>query len=101
MLAKVTKNIKSQSYEFGYLPAMYNTTLFIKFTSYIGGSLSKFFGAMNSTDLSLIGEGISKIMSSIYVNDPKGEIILEIMNQTTLLIRPHLMNFIRVILTRW
>jgi hypothetical protein len=83
MLAKVIKTIKGQSYEFGYLPAMHNTNLFIKFTSIIGGSLSKFFGAANSTDLSLIGEGISKIMSSIHINDPEGHIILEIMNQTT------------------
>ncbi len=83
MADKVIKTINGQSYEFGYLPAMYNTNLFIKFTSIIGGSLSKFFGAMNSSDLSLIGEGISKIMSSIHVNDPDGNIILEIMNQTT------------------
>jgi hypothetical protein len=83
MLEKVSKTINGQQYEFGHLPAMYNTNLFIKFTSIIGGSLSKFFGAMNSTDLSLIGEGVSKIMTSIHVNDPEGKIILDIMTQTT------------------
>jgi hypothetical protein len=82
-LDKVTKTIKGSNYEIGYLPAMYNTNLFIKFSSIIGGSLPKFFGSLNSNDFSLIGEGISKIMTSVYVNDPQGAIILDILSQTT------------------
>jgi hypothetical protein len=83
MQDNVTKTISGHVYEFRHLPAMYNTNLFIKFTSIIGGSLSKFFGAMDGGDLSLIGDGVSKIMSSIHINDPQGLIILEIMSSTT------------------
>jgi len=83
MQDNVTKTIGGHVYEFRHLPAMYNTNLFIKFTSIIGGSLSKFFGAMDGGDLSLIGDGVSKIMSSIHINDPQGLIILEIMSSTT------------------
>lgn len=83
MLNKSKKIINEQTYEFGNLPAMYNTNLFIKFTSIVGGSLSNFLASINNNDLSLIGDGINKVMSSIYINDPSGSIILEIMSQTT------------------
>lgn len=79
----IKKTIKGQSYEIGHLPALANTALFIKFTSYVGSSLSDFFTMFgNNSDMASIGEGINKLMKSIYVNDPNGEIILEIMSQT-------------------
>jgi hypothetical protein len=91
----IKKTINGHKYEIGYLPAMKNTNLFIKFSSYIGGSLPDFLAVINDAignkttntleskvDLSAIGEGINKIMKSLYINDPEGHIILEIMCQT-------------------
>jgi hypothetical protein len=84
MSNSIKNKINGHDYEIGYLPAMYNTNLFIKFTSIIGGSLSKFFSIFNNTDdWGAIGEGINKIMTSLYVNDANGDIILEILSQTT------------------
>lgn len=88
-------NINGHAYEVRHFPAMYNFNLFIKFTSYIGSSFSKFLGLLNGVDLNKlksgelngdfasIGEGIYKMLSSIYVNDPEGKIILEILSHTT------------------
>lgn len=88
-------DIMGHNYEVRYFPAIYNTNLFIKFTSYIGSSFSKFLGVLNGInlqklkegnfegDFGALGEGINKIFSSIYVNDPEGKIILEVMSHTT------------------
>lgn len=84
----IKKTINGHKYEIGYLPAMANANLFIKFSSYIGGSLPDFLSVFKGTstesniDLSAIGEGINKIMKSLHVNDPEGEILLEILSQT-------------------
>lgn len=85
MLNKKTSFIiNGNRYEVCHLPAMYNTNLFIRFVSLVGGSLSKFFALFtNTSDWSVIGEAINTIMVSISEKDSQGLIILEIMSQTT------------------
>jgi hypothetical protein len=83
MIERVKKEINGQQYEFGYLPASFNLALFVKFGSIVGVSLSRFTEAMLKNEYALIAEGVNKILTSIYINDPKCDIVLEIMNQTT------------------
>ena len=68
--------INGHKYEIGYFPALYNTNLFIKFTSCIGSSFANFFSLFTTEDgikYEAIGDGFNKIVTSLYINDPKGE----------------------------
>jgi len=88
-------SINGHDYEIRHFPATHHLSLFIKFSSYLGPSFSKFLSVLNGIDLNklstgeinldfaAIGEGIYKILSSLYVNDPEGKIILEILSYTT------------------
>jgi hypothetical protein len=77
----VKTKINDHDYEISYLPAFYNYRLWLKFTSYIGSSFSDFLNISEGNGAPL-GEGFNKLVSSLYVNDPRGEIIINILSQT-------------------
>lgn len=86
MLDKVKKTINGHEYEIMAFPAMYNYSLFLKFSSVIGGGLKSIFSVAGSNGvggLGGLGEGIALVLKSLNDNDPKGEMMLEIMSQTT------------------
>ena len=94
-LACPKKLIYNQQYEVGFFPAFYNYNLFIKFSSVAGGSFSKVFTALSNNknanegamldqniDLESMGEAIRELVTSLYLNDRDGLMMLEIMAQT-------------------
>lgn len=83
ILDSKTKIINNQNYEVKSFTAMYNMSLFLKFSSLVGAGLPEIFAtASNLGDLSLVGKAINNVLGSLYVNDPKGLIVLEIMANT-------------------
>jgi hypothetical protein len=82
-MVKTNKTINGHEYEFMALPAMHNYTLFLKFSATVGDSLKSIFSVMDNSGFGGLGEGISLVLKSLYTNDPKGDLMLEIMSQTT------------------
>jgi len=79
--------INEQEYEVGVFPAMYAHRLSLRLLKVLENSLPKFFGIFQEgldgkLDLGAFGGALSNLTSSIYDNDPQGELILELMAQT-------------------
>lgn len=95
MKETVKKQIDGQEYEVFNLPAFYNYNLFIKFSSIVGVSLQEIFTALTDNgggssslmDLKInfgnVGKALHELVTSLYLNDRDGSLMLEIMSQTT------------------
>jgi hypothetical protein len=82
-LKATTATIKGQEYKIVPFPAIPATQLFLRFTSIAGDSFKSFFSLADNNGFSGFGEGVALIFKAFYMNDPKCELILEIMSQTT------------------
>ena len=82
-MANTKKNIRGHEYEIMALPAMHNYTLFLKFSSVVGDALKSIFGVADNSGFASLGEGVGLVLKALYANDPKGDLMLEIMSQTT------------------
>ena len=83
MLDKVKKSINGHEYEIMAFPAKYNYALFLKFSSVIGGGLKSIFSSASGAGAGGLGEGLGLILKALHENDPKGDLMLEILSQTT------------------
>jgi len=83
MLDKVKKNINGHEYEIMAFPAKYNYSLFLKLSSVVGGGLKSIFSSASGAGAGGLGEGLGLILKALRENDPKGDLMLEILSQTT------------------
>lgn len=93
-LETIKKQIQGHDYEVGHFPAFYNYNLFIKFSSIVGVSLQEIFSALTDNsgeasslmDLKInfgnVGKALHELVTSLYINDRDGSLMLEIMSQT-------------------
>ena len=63
---------------------MQNYSLFLKVSAIVGDSLPELSESFLGSEGSYrgIGEAVNKLVSSVYVNDPEGKILLQILSQT-------------------
>ncbi len=82
-LTKTSKIICGHDYEIMAFPAIYNFNLFKKFGATVGESFKSIFSVIDDKGLAGLGEGIYSLLNALYTKDPKCELVLELLSQTT------------------
>lgn len=72
-------NINGNKYEIRYLPALQNINLGLKLVDVLGVSLPEIGKVIASKDVSYVGAGVYKMLSSLHTKDPDNSIILEVL----------------------
>ncbi len=84
---KNTKVINGHNYEIMPFPALYNYNLTTRFGATVGSSfrniLATFSGQDETNSMAELGSGIYTLLNALHTKDPKGELVLEILSQTT------------------
>jgi hypothetical protein len=83
VLDKVKKTINGHEYEVMAFPAKYNYALFLKFSAVVGDGLKSIFSVAETGGMGNLGEGVALVLKALHSNDPKGDLMLEILSQTT------------------
>ena len=80
------QTIQGHNYTVGSFPPLYNYQLFLKVSAILGECLGDvldgFFNKESEASYKSIGDAINKVLSSLYINDPDGKLVLELMSQT-------------------